>query len=123
MKFFLSRAPHFSFLPPSCIQRLVSAALLMPLMRQTNGIMASKLARFVVRFAWHLTSLSWLVLAVILLALEFQPGRALRDALLATGAPFTAAGVFDALGSRGKHIGWPLPTAIGIASLLAAATG
>jgi hypothetical protein len=96
--------------------------LLMPLMSQTNGIMASKLARFVVRFAWHLTSMSWLVLAVILLALEFQPERAFKDALVATGAAFTAAGVFDALGSRGKHIGWPLLTAIGIASLLAAAT-
>ena len=94
----------------------------MLLMRPANGIMASKLARFVVRFAWHLTSLSWLVLAVILLALEFQPERALRDALLATGAAFTAAGVFDALGSRGKHLGWPLLTAIGIASLLAAMT-
>jgi apolipoprotein N-acyltransferase len=93
--------------------------LLTPLLRQTNGILASGLARFILRFAWHLTSLSWLVLAVTLLALQFQAAQAFSTALIATGIAFTAAGVFDAFGSRGRHIGWPLLTAIGILSLLA----
>jgi hypothetical protein len=93
--------------------------LLKPLYRQTSGILASNLARFIFRFAWHLTSLTWLVLAVILLAFQFQPAHAMSIALIATGAAFTAAGVFDAFGSRGRHIGWPLLTAIGIAASLA----
>jgi hypothetical protein len=96
--------------------------LLKPLLAHSRGILASSLARFVVRFAWHLTSLSWLVLAAILLTLGFQPEHALGGALAATGIAFTAAGIFDAIGSRGRHVGWPLLTAIGVASLLAAAT-
>ena len=93
--------------------------LLKPLFKQTNGILASRLARFILRFAWHLTSLSWLVLAVILSTFQFQSAHAFSNALVATGVAFTAAGVFDAFGSRGRHIGWPLLTAIGIAALLA----
>jgi hypothetical protein len=93
--------------------------LLKPLFRQTHGILASSLARFVLRFAWHLTSLSWLVLAIILLAFQFQSAQAMSIALLATGIAFTIAGVFDAFGSRGRHIGWALLTGIGVAALLA----
>jgi hypothetical protein len=93
--------------------------LLKPLFQQTNGILASRLARFVLRFAWHLTSLSWLVLALILLTLQFGYSHALSNTLVATGVVFVAAGVFDAFGSRGRHIGWPLLTAIGISALLA----
>jgi hypothetical protein len=96
--------------------------LLKPLLAHASGILASSLARFVLRFAWHLTSLSWLVLASILLTLGFQPEHALAGALAATGVAFTTAGIFDAIGSRGRHVGWPLLTAIGVASLLAAAT-
>jgi hypothetical protein len=93
--------------------------LLKPLYQQTSGILASSLARFILRFAWHLTSLSWLVLAIILLSFQFQPAHAMSIALIATGVAFTAAGLFDAYGSRGRHIGWPLLTGIGIAALLA----
>jgi hypothetical protein len=98
--------------------------LLRPLLRktdpgQTNVILNSTLGRFLIRFAWHLTSLSWLVLAASLLTLQFQPEQALRNTLVATGVVFTAAGIFDAFGSKGRHIGWPLLTAIGIAALMA----
>jgi hypothetical protein len=93
--------------------------LLKPLYQQTTGILASGLARFILRFAWHLTSLTWLVLAIILLAFQFQPAHAMSIARIATGVAFVAAGVFDAFGSRGRHIGWPLLTGIGIAALLA----
>jgi|HubBroStandDraft_5_1064220.scaffolds.fasta_scaffold211389_2 hypothetical protein len=92
--------------------------LLKPLLLQRSGILASSLARFILRLAWHLTSLSWLVLAVILLAFQFEPTHAMGIALLTTGVAFSAAGVMDALGSRGRHIGWPLLLAIGIAALL-----
>jgi hypothetical protein len=93
--------------------------LLKPLCQQTSGILASSLARFVLRFAWHLTSLTWLVLAVILMAFQFQPDHTIGIARIATGVAFTAAGVLDAFGSRGRHIGWPLLAGTGIAALLA----
>jgi len=96
--------------------------LLKPLLAHRKGVLASVPGRFVLRFAWHLTSLSWLVLAVILLLLCFQPEHALEGALVIAGISFVAAGVFDAICSRGRHIGWPLLTAIGVAALLAAAT-
>ena len=96
--------------------------LLKPLLRQKTGVLASGLARFILRFAWHLTSSSWLVLAVVLLALQFHPAHALKDALVVTGVAFATAGGIDAIGSRARHIGWPLLTAIGLAALLAAAT-
>jgi hypothetical protein len=95
--------------------------LLQPLLRHPAGPLASSsLARFVLRFAWHLTSLTWFVLAIVLLAFASQPAHAFQYAALATGVAFTAAGVFDAIGSRGRHVGWPLLAAIGVASLLAA---
>jgi hypothetical protein len=31
---------------------------------------------------------------------------------------FTGIGLFDAVATRGRHVGWPLLTAIGIAALL-----
>jgi hypothetical protein len=31
---------------------------------------------------------------------------------------FTGVGLFDAVASRGRHIGWPLLTGIGVAALL-----
>ncbi len=93
--------------------------LLRPLFRKPHGVVASRLARFVLRFAWHLTSLSWFALAIILLALQWQPSLAMNVALLTTGIAFTVAGLFDAMGSRGRHIGWPLLCAIGITALLA----
>jgi hypothetical protein len=96
--------------------------LLKPLLAQFTGILGAPLARFILRAVWHFTSLSWLVLAAILLTLGFQPQHALRIALAITGAAFTAAGIIDLAGSRGKHIGWPLLTAIGLAALLGATT-
>ena len=42
--------------------------LIRPLLAQDAGIMRRPLARFIVPFAWHLTSLIGLVLASILLA-------------------------------------------------------
>jgi hypothetical protein len=40
---------------------------------------------------------------------------------LETGAAFTGVGLFDLICSRGRHVGWPLLTGIGIAVLLSLA--
>jgi hypothetical protein len=74
-----------------------------------------------VRFTWHLTSLSWLVLVAILAASVASPGGTTRAALAATGIVFTSAGLYDVIASRGRHLGWPMLMGAGIAALAALA--
>ncbi|MFZ0480703.1 MAG: hypothetical protein WAL71_16305 [Terriglobales bacterium] len=95
-------------------QRLIG-----PLLARRDGILANELARFILRLAWHITSLTWLVLALILVQLVRNPSTARFWALAATGVAFTGIGLYDAVASRGRHVGWPLLAGIGIASLLA----
>jgi hypothetical protein len=92
--------------------------LLGPLLARREGILASDLARFILRFAWHLTSLTWALLALILVQLVRGPVTARFWAAAGTGVAFTTIGLYDALATRGRHVGWPLLTAIGIAALL-----
>lgn len=92
--------------------------LIGPLVECRDGILARDLARFVLRFAWHLTSVTWLVLGLILVQLVHNPVKARLWAASATGVAFIGVGLFDAVASRGRHIGWPLLAGIGIAALL-----
>lgn len=94
--------------------------LLRPLFRHGgNRVLDSQLARMVLRFAWHVTSLAWIVLAVILYAVAFNEAH-LRTVILASvGASFVFAGVFDLIASRGRHIGWPLLLLTGVFALAA----
>ena len=92
--------------------------LIGPLLARREGILASDLARFILRFAWHLTSVTWAILALILAQLVRDPATARFWAAAGTGLAFTGIGLFDAVSSRGRHVGWPLLTAIGVAALL-----
>ena len=90
--------------------------LIRPLLDQDAGIMQRPLARFLVPFAWHFTSLLGLIVAAILLAWAWAPEHALTIGLASIGTIFTLIGIFDAIGSRGEHVGWPFLTAIGLLS-------
>jgi hypothetical protein len=90
--------------------------LLGPVLARREGILKSSLARFVLRFAWHITSVAWAVIALILLALVLDPPAVRWWAAAGTGAAFTAIGTFTAISSRGRHIGWPFLTGIGLAA-------
>jgi hypothetical protein len=92
--------------------------LLGPLLARREGVLASDLARFILRFAWHLTSMTWAILALILVQLVRDPATARFWAAAGTGVAFAGIGLYDALATRGRHVGWPLLTAIGIAALL-----
>ncbi len=50
--------------------------LIVPLLSKQEGVLASKLARFILRFAWHLTSVTWAVLALILIQLVHDAAAA-----------------------------------------------
>ncbi|MFK7835795.1 MAG: hypothetical protein AB8B60_06215 [Sulfitobacter sp.] len=94
--------------------------LLRPLFRKRgNKVLENPLARMILRFAWHVTSLSWAVLAVILYAVAFRPGDVIAVTLGTVGLVFGLVGLFDLVASKGKHVGWPFLVLIGICALLA----
>lgn len=115
------------FLIAAAIATLATAAthsyfgekrLIGPLVASNDGVMARLLAKQVIRFAWHLTSLLWIGQALLLLRAATNP-EFLDAALVAgIGILHVAIGLFDAVVTRGKHIGWPLLTAIGVFALL-----
>ena len=88
-----------------------------PLLDEGHGVMQRPLARFIVPFAWHLTSFIGLIVAAILLAWAWAPDQARTIGLAMTGIVFTVSGVWDAIGSKRQHVGWPSLTLIGLFSL------
>ena len=95
--------------------------LVRPLLDEGVGVMKHPLARFIVPFAWHLTSGIGLVVAAILFAWAWAPDQARMVGLVATGIVFTTSGLIDAIGSKGKHIGWAPLTLIGLSAFAALA--
>jgi hypothetical protein len=91
--------------------------LVRPLLDEGAGVMRHPLARFIVPFAWHLTSFIGLIVAAILFAWAWAPDQARTVGLAMAGIVFTASGIIDAVGSRGKHIGWPPLTLVGLGAL------
>ncbi|RYG90879.1 hypothetical protein EU803_12885 [Loktanella sp. IMCC34160] len=84
-----------------------------------NAVLEHWLARIVIRFAWHLTSLTWVMIAILLLTVgtvRVDPTMAILGIF---GVGFLVAGVFDMFISRGQHIGWPLLAATGTCLLAA----
>jgi len=92
--------------------------LIGPLVASNAGIMSHLLAKQVVRLAWHLTALLWLGQALLLLREAYAPATPDRALVGGIGVLYLGAGLFDAVYTRGKHIGWPLLTAIGVFSVL-----
>jgi hypothetical protein len=89
--------------------------LIRPLMTLDQGVMGVDLARRVFRLAWHALSVLMLVSAASV-AWRGTP----RELILLIGAAWIATGLFDAVYTRGKHIGWPLLTASGIFAVIGA---
>ena len=95
--------------------------IIRPLLDEAHGVMQRPLARFIVPFAWHLTSFIGLIVAAILFAWAWAPDRAGTIGLAMTGIVFTVSGIWDAMGSKGQHVGWAPLTLVGLFSLAALA--
>lgn len=93
--------------------------LIRPLLDEGHGVMQRPLARFIVPFAWHLTSFIGLIVAAILFAWAWAPEKAPTIGLAMTGIVFTVSGIIDAIGSKGQHVGWPPLTLIGLSAFAA----
>ena len=72
----------------------------------------------VLRLAWHVTTLAWFGLAAVLVLLA-RPAVPTQAIGLAIGATFLAHFAIALVGSRGKHLSWPLFLAIGVLSIWA----
>lgn len=88
--------------------------------RRGNKVLENALARFILRGAWHLTTVMWLLMAVILWFIGFGDGDLGLTILCVLGAGFSVSGLLDAALSKGKHIGWPMLLAVGLFCLGAA---
>ena len=93
--------------------------LIRPILKQGPGVMQRPLARFILPFGWHLMSFMGLVIAAILFAWAWAPDQAKTFGLAMTGIVFTVSGIWDAISSKGQHVGWPPLTLIGLLSLAA----
>ena len=103
-----------------CVHSIIGQRrLIRPLLDEAHGVMKHPMARFILPFAWHLTSGIGFALAAILIAWALAPDLAITIGLAATGIVFTAGGIIDAIGSKGKHIGWAPLTLIGLFALIA----
>jgi hypothetical protein len=116
-----------SFLMAAAIAALATAAthsyfgekrLIGPLVASDDGVMSRLLAKQVIRFAWHLTSLLWIGQALLLLRAATDPAYLDPVLIGGIGLLHVAVGLVDAVVTRGNHIGWPLLTAIGVFALL-----
>ncbi len=97
--------------------------IIRPLLEDEAGVMQKPLARFIVPFAWHLTSFIGLIVAAILFAWAWVPNLAWTIGVAAAGIVFTVAGIWDAIGSKGQHVGWPPLTLIGLCAFAALVFG
>jgi hypothetical protein len=74
--------------------------------------------RRTLRFAWHVTSVAWLGLAAVLVVLARPPVSA-RTLGLSVGLAFLVQGAIALVGSRGRHLSWPVFLAVGLLAILA----
>jgi hypothetical protein len=89
--------------------------LIGPMLAINDPIMAIPLARTILRFAWHLTSL--LMLMTALMTIWPATPHAL---VLINGALWLGVGLFDAIATKGQHVGWPLLSLAGLFAIVGA---
>ncbi len=87
--------------------------LIGPLLKLDSEVTNRPLARKVLRFAWHFTS----ILMVLSALLVIWPGTPV-ELVQVTGATWLAVGIFDAIYSQGKHVGWPFLALAGLLALV-----
>ncbi len=82
------------------------------------GILQNELARRILRYAWHVTSLSWIAeAAILIIAGTLLPLPQSRLIILVIGVSFLVMALISLALSRGRHIGWPFLAASAVAAL------
>ncbi|MEQ1538171.1 MAG: hypothetical protein ABL928_04520 [Sphingorhabdus sp.] len=86
--------------------------LIGPLLELNTGVLQVPLARKIVRFGWHITSVLMIACAITVV----WPGTP-RTVIVVMGTAWLASGLFDAVYSSGKHVGWPFLSSAGALAL------
>jgi hypothetical protein len=81
----------------------------------------TEFAAHTIRFAWHITSIAWWGFAAILIQLA-QGSVSNRGIAQAIGVTFVATGLVALVGSKAKHLAWPVFLLIGAIAFYAAMT-
>jgi hypothetical protein len=93
-------------------ERRLIGPMLAPQTR-TGLLAASAYARAIVRFAWHLTTLSWWAIAVVVGLCAADPQSAwARELAVIFASLFAAIGLVCFSTTRGRHIAWPFCLAV-----------
>ncbi len=66
------------------------------------------------RFAWHLTTIAWWGFGVLLLVVRGRDSARAVGAVIA--ATFAVTALVALVGSRGRHLSWPVFLAIAVAA-------
>jgi hypothetical protein len=61
----------------------------------------------ILRWAWHLTSLAWITLALLLVAMTRVPADARTVPVAIIAGYLALSGLICILTTRGRHIAWP----------------
>lgn len=88
-----------------------------------NATLDNALGRSVIRFAWHLTSLMWLLLAALVYFLAFGSEGAQVPAFRIVGVVFGLMGIYAAVMSRGRFVPWVIMLLTGVAFWFASGNG
>jgi hypothetical protein len=80
----------------------------------------SEFTRQTLRFAWHITTVAWVGLAGLLLALAAPGAVDARVMRLIIATTFAVSGLAALVGSRGRHLSWILFFAIAAFTLWSA---
>ena len=73
------------------------------------------------RFAWHITSVAWIGFAAILVSLA-NPAIEPNTIGLIIGCTFLGHFLIAIIGSKGRHLSWPVFLTIGILTIYATST-
>jgi hypothetical protein len=95
--------------------------LIGPLLRQHGGVLDVPLARFLLRAVWHFMTVLFWILAAAIITGAHRAGATEIVLLIGTAIGVGGAGLYDFVGSEGKHVGWPMLVAAGLTAALAAA--
>ena len=93
--------------------------LIGPLLELREGVLAFPLARFLLRAVWHFMSVAFAIIAAGLIASLVGADQAATVLLWGTAIGIGGAGLYDAIGSKGRHVGWPMLVATGAFAALA----
>lgn len=87
--------------------------LIGPILSFDHAVTTNPLGRMVIRLAWHFTSVLMMLSAIVVI----WPNTP-EKLIFIVGGCWLACGLFDAVLTKRKHIGWPVITLAGMFAIM-----